>query len=63
VLAWPLAYFGMNQWLEAFAYRVGIGIGPFLLAALAALAIALLAISYHALRAAHANPVDALRYE
>jgi len=63
VLAWPLAYFGMTRWLEDFAYRIDLGVGAFLWATLAALGIALLTISYHAIRAALADPVKALRYE
>jgi putative ABC transport system permease protein len=63
VLAWPLAYFGMHRWLEDFAYRINLGVGAFLWATFAALAIALLTISYHAIRAALADPVKALRYE
>jgi len=55
VIAWPLAYFGMQRWLEGFAYRIDMGVG--------ALAIALLTISYRAFRAAVADPVKALRYD
>lgn len=63
VIAWPLAYFGMQRWLEGFAYRIDMGIGAFVLAAFGALAIALLTISYRAFRAAVADPVKALRYD
>ncbi len=63
VLAWPLAYFGMQRWLEGFAYHVGLAWWIFPAAGLMALSIALLAVSYHALRAAAADPVEALRYE
>jgi putative ABC transport system permease protein len=63
IIAWPIAYLAMNRWLQNFAYRINIGLGTFVLAALLALAIALLTVVYQAVRAARANPVDALRYE
>jgi putative ABC transport system permease protein len=63
VVAWPIAYFTVNQWLQNFAYRIQPGIGSFLLAATAALVIALLTVSYQGIKAALANPVDSLRYE
>ena len=63
IIAWPLAYFAMNRWLQNFANRINIGIGTFILAALLALVIALLTVGYQAIKAARANPVEALRYE
>jgi putative ABC transport system permease protein len=63
IVAWPLAYFSMNRWLEDFAYRVDIGPGTFLVTGSAAIVIALLTVSLQAVRAALANPVEALRYE
>ncbi len=63
LIAWPLAYYGMTKWLEGFAYRTTIGFTAFVGAGLLALVIAVLTISYHAVRAAVANPVKALRYE
>ena len=63
VVAAPLAYFGMTRWLETFAFRIEISWPIFLGAGLAALLIALLTVSYQAVRAATANPVKALRYE
>jgi putative ABC transport system permease protein len=62
-VASPIAYFAMNRWLQDFAYRIQIGIETFLLAGLLALAIAWLTVSYQSLKAALANPVEALRYE
>ncbi len=62
-LAWPLAWFAMSAWLQNFAYRTEINPLNFLLAAGVALAIALATVSYQTVRAAFANPVDALRYE
>jgi len=63
IIAWPLAYFAMNKWLQNFAYRVPLSIWIFLLSGLAALVIALLTVSYQTVKAATANPVDSLRYE
>ena len=63
VLAAPAAYLWMNWWLQNFAYRISPDVGTFALAGLLALAIALLTVSYQALKAALANPVDSLRYE
>jgi putative ABC transport system permease protein len=63
LIAWPIAYYAMSRWLEEFAYRISIGLGTFLLAALFALIITLITVSSQAIRAALTNPVDALRYE
>lgn len=63
VIAWPIAYYFMNKWLQDFAYRIDLTIWPFLLSGLLALLIALLTVSWQAIRAARANPVEALRYE
>jgi len=63
IIAWPVAYYAMSKWLQAFAYRINIGLVPFVIAAALAFFIALLTVSYQAIRAAVANPVDALKYE
>jgi putative ABC transport system permease protein len=63
VFALPIAWYGMRGWLDGFAYRVDMGFGAFLIAPVVAVAIAFVAISYHAIRAATADPVKALRYE
>jgi len=63
IIAWPIAWYAMNKWLQNFAYRINVTIWPFLLAGLAALVIALLTVTWQAIRAATANPVEALRYE
>jgi ABC-type antimicrobial peptide transport system permease subunit len=63
IVAWPIAYFAMNHWLQDFAYRTDVGVGTFILAALLAFAIAIATTGYQAIRAATANPADALRYE
>jgi putative ABC transport system permease protein len=53
----------MNSWLQEFAYRIDLTIWPFMLAGSSAIVIALITVSFHAIRAAIANPVHALRYE
>jgi putative ABC transport system permease protein len=63
IIAWPLAYFAMNKWLQQFAYRTGIGFWIFILSGILALGIAFLTVSYHTFKAATSNPVDSLRYE
>lgn len=63
LIAWPIAYYAMRNWLDNFAYRIGIDWIIFALAAVTTLLIAVLTIGYLAVRAALANPVEALRYE
>ena len=63
IIAWPVAFYVMNRWLQAYAYRINIAVWSFVFAAVLALAIALFTVSYQAIRAATANPADALRYE
>ncbi|MFA9452648.1 MAG: ABC transporter permease [Candidatus Aminicenantaceae bacterium] len=63
ILAWPLGYYAMYTWLQNFAYRIDLGVFPFLGAGLIALLIALLTVSFQTFRAAAANPADSLRYE
>ena len=63
VVASPLAYYMMDAWLNDFAYRVDINWLWFLLSALAALAIALLTVTFQSVKAALVNPANSLRYE
>jgi putative ABC transport system permease protein len=63
IIAWPIAYFAMTKWLQNFVYRTSIGWWTFILAGGLALVIALSTVSYQAIKAALANPVDSLRYE
>ena len=62
-IAAPLAWLVMSNWLRNYAYRTNIGIGLFAFAGVAALAIAMLTISYQAIKAAIVNPVKSLRSE
>jgi len=63
IIAFPVAWLAMNQWLQDFPYRVDISWWVFGIAAIAALVIALLTVSFQALKAALANPVNSLRTE
>jgi len=63
IIAWPVAYFVMTKWLQNFAYRMDMGLWPFVLAAVLAFMIALMTVSYQSIRAALTDPVDYLRYE
>jgi putative ABC transport system permease protein len=63
LVAWPVAWWAMRDWLNTFDARIDLGPGPFLLAGLLALAIAIATVASHALRVARANPIHALRYE
>lgn len=62
-IASPVAYWMLARWLQNFAYHINLGLDTFLLAGLVALLVAWLTISVQAIRAALANPVEALRYE
>jgi putative ABC transport system permease protein len=63
VIATPIAWYAMNQWLQNFAYKTELSWWIFALAGLVALGIALLTVSWQSWRAARRNPVEALRYE
>lgn len=59
----PVAYVAMNRWLDGFAYHVDMGVTVFVVAGVAAMLLALVTVSYQAIRAAVADPVKALRFE
>jgi putative ABC transport system permease protein len=63
VLAWPVAYYLMHNWLQNFAYRISLEWFVFLASGFLTLFIAAFAFIFQALKAAFANPVDSLRYE
>ena len=63
LIAWPIAYYAMNKWLQNFSYRIDLGIPAFLISAGIALLIAYITVSYQSIKSARANPVDSLRYE
>jgi putative ABC transport system permease protein len=63
VIAWPIAWFGMNRWLDNFAYRISLSWWMFVLAAVLAVVIAFITVSFQTVKAALKNPIDSLRYE
>ena len=63
IIAWPVAYWAMTQWLANFAYRINLGIGTFILGGLLTLIVVIATVSTQAFKAAKMNPVDTLRYE
>ena len=62
-IAWPVAWWVMERWLQDFAYRIDQGVWTFVLGGVLTLAVVLLTVSVRTVRAARANPVEALRYE
>jgi len=62
-IAFPLAYYLMNQYLENYAYRINLPISVFILSGLLAIVVAILTVSYQAAKAAMVNPAKALKYE
>jgi len=63
IIAWPIAWFTMNRWLQNFAYRVNLEFWIFGFSGILVISIAFISISYQIIRAAHANPADSLRTE
>lgn len=63
IIAWPVAYYAMSRWLQNFAYRINIGPLIFIQSAVLAFIVALLTVSYQAMKVSLANPADTLRYE
>jgi putative ABC transport system permease protein len=63
LVSFPIAWFALHKWLEDFAYRISISWWVFVVAGLVALVIALLTVSFQAIKAAIANPVKSLRSE
>jgi hypothetical protein len=63
VIASPIAFYFLHDWLQKYNYRINIGVGVFILAAGMALLITIATISFQAIKAAVANPVKSLRNE
>lgn len=63
LIASPIAYYIMSQWLQKFSYRTDISLSVFLIASLGALVITLITVSFQSVKAATSNPVDSLRTE
>ena len=63
LIAVPISWYAMNNWLQNYAYKISVEWWMFLLAGLLTVFIALLTVSFQAIKAAFANPVTALRSE
>jgi len=63
IVASPVAYYFMHKWLQDFAYKVNIGLWVFVVAGVLVISVALLTVSFQAIKAAVANPVKSLRTE
>ncbi|MCP4723760.1 MAG: FtsX-like permease family protein [bacterium] len=63
LIAWPIAYFTSNIWLQSFAYKINIGLMVFILSGLITFLIVIITIGYKSMKAAKENPVKSLRYE
>jgi putative ABC transport system permease protein len=63
LIAVPIAWYGMQQWLQSFAYKVNVGVWVFLIAGATTLLVAWLTVSYQSIRATMINPVESLRSE
>jgi len=63
IIAWPIAYYVMHNWLKDFAYRISVNLWIFILAGGIVLLIAFITVSLQAIKAATANPVESIRYE
>jgi putative ABC transport system permease protein len=63
VIACPVAYLVMKNWLQNYAYKTGLGLFIFAAAMAAALMVAIISVSFQAIKAAISNPLDSLRYE
>ena len=63
LIAWPLAWIIMRQWLNGFAYRMPLRSDLFIFSSMLTLTIAVLTVLFQAMKSAFANPADALKYE
>jgi hypothetical protein len=63
IIAWPVAWYLLNRWLQSFLYRTHIRFDIFIFAGVMTFITALITVSYQSIKAATANPVDSLRYE
>ncbi len=63
IIAWPLGFYIMKNWLDDFAYRVDVPVWIFLLAGVCSCFMMLLTTGWHTIKAALANPIEAIRYE
>jgi ABC-type antimicrobial peptide transport system permease subunit len=59
----PVAWYLSSEWLSDFAFKIDIGVQPFIIGGLSAMIIAVATVSYHTIKVATANPVESLKYE
>lgn len=62
-IAFPIAYYILNKYLENYAYRIDLSVGIFILSGLVAMLVAILTVSYQAIKAASVNPAKTMKYE
>jgi len=63
IIALPLAWLASKKWLQGFAYKINLNVVTFILAALISIFAAIITVSFQSIKAAHSNPVDAIKYE
>jgi putative ABC transport system permease protein len=63
LIAIPTGWILMNKWLQSYAYHTNVGVGIMLIAVFITALITLLTVSWHSIKTARSNPVEALRYE
>jgi len=63
IIAWPIAWYAMSEWLQSFAYKIELAWWMFFISGCLALIIAVLTVSLQAIKTAIANPIESLRYE
>jgi ABC-type antimicrobial peptide transport system permease subunit len=63
ILSAPVAWYLSTQWLDNFAFKIDVGIQPFIIGGLSAVIISIATVSYHTIKVATANPIDSLKYE
>jgi len=63
LLAWPLAYYYLGEWLGNFAYKINIQVWPFLIAATAVFLAAMITVAYQGIKASTINPIASLNKE
>ena len=63
LLAWPIAYWATNEWLQNFAYRIEISVLPFLIGGAFMVSLTTITVAYKVIKTAQANPIEALRHK
>jgi ABC-type antimicrobial peptide transport system permease subunit len=63
IISAPIAWYLASQWLSDFAFKIELGVQPFIIGGLSAMIISVATVSYHTIKVAIANPVDSLKYE